>query len=639
MKKKTYKMKKKASLPARPKKVFVPSYLPIEGVIEGTGRGFAFFVPDDGSGDIFIPASALSGAIHGDRVKVVKVSERRGSGEGEVVKIIKRKFTQIVGVFDGKFVIPDERALEFVRIERGGVFASPGDKVVVNLLPSARKLKGTIVEVLGNAGETEVDIMSVIKSYSLPEKFPKPVSKEARLLPSEVLPEQIRGRRDFRDDLVVTIDGEDSKDFDDAIEVRKTDNGYKLFVHIADVAEYVKEGSALDKEAFERGTSVYFADRVIPMLPEKLSNGICSLNEGEDRLTLTAIINFNNEGEPLSHEIIEGAIRSKARLTYGRVQRLFDGDETEKARLGEIADMLFTAKELALLLNERRMRRGAVEFDIPESAIIVKGDEVVDIQKRERLFSHKLIEEFMLIANETVAEHYFNKKIPFVYRVHEVPPEEKVENLNAFLSCFGYSLPEKPSPSDYSVLMESLDERVRSVIQRASLRSMSKAEYKPQNLGHFGLSAQYYCHFTSPIRRYPDLSIHRIIKSVLRGENANRYAEFVTLSSIKSSECEKIAEEAERKVDDLLKAKFMQDKVGLVYDATVSGVTEWGVFAELDNTVEGLIRVESLGGYGFKYDEGSQTLSNGAITYRLGDKITVKVDAVHFDKVSFSLAQ
>ena len=596
MKKKTYKMKKKAQKSAKPKKVFVPSFSPIEGKIEGTGKGYAFFVPSDGSGDLFIPAKSLNGAIHGDIVKAVKVSERKGSGEGEVVKVVKRVKTSIVGVYDGKYLIPDERAFGDIRVEKGGVFASPGEKVVATLTSTNGKLKCRITEVLGVAGDTETDIMSVIRSYNLPENFPKSVNREARLLPDSVSEEEKRGRRNFTSNTVVTIDGDDSKDFDDAIEVQKNGNGYKLFVHIADVTNYVKEGTALDGEALNRGTSVYFADRVLPMLPEKLSNGICSLNEGVDRLTLSVIIDFDETGEPVFHEIVEGVIRSSARLTYSRVQRAFDGDEQERKSLGSIMPMLDTAKELALLLNERRLKRGAVEFDIAESVITMDGDEVIDVSKRERLFSHKLIEEFMLIANETVAEHYFNKKVPFVYRVHEVPPEEKVENLNAFLSTMGLSIPEKPAPSDYSALIANLDESISDVVNRASLRSMSKAEYKPQNLGHFGLSAPYYCHFTSPIRRYPDLAIHRIIKSVLRGENANKFADFVVTASVRSSEREKVAEEAERKVDDLLKAKFMKNKIGEEYDGVISGVTEWGIFVELASGIEGLVRVESLGG-------------------------------------------
>lgn len=638
MKKKTYKMKKKngASQAKKPRKTFVPTFAPIEGVIQGTAKGYAFFIPDDGSGDLFIPSRSLSGAIHGDRVRVVKVSERKGNGEGEVVKILKRERTTVVGVYDGKFVIPDDKCLGDVKVEKGGVFASPGEKVVATLITTGGRLKCRITEVLGLPGETEADVTGVIRSYNLPEEFPKAVTREANALPSEVSAEEARGRRDFRGYTVVTIDGDDSKDFDDAVSVEKTANGYRLFVHIADVAHYVRENTKLDVEAFERGTSVYFANRVIPMLPEKLSNGICSLNEGVDRLTLSVTMNFNEEGEPLSHEINEGVIRSSARLTYKRVQNALDGDEEEIARMGDLMPMLKAAEELAKKLNARRMARGAVELDVAESAIVMDGDKVVDVRKYDRLFSHKLIEEFMLIANETVAEHYFSKNAPFVYRVHEIPPEEKVEGLNAFLAPMGLSVPEKPTPEDYAKMLESLPENVKDVVSRVALRSMSKAEYKPQNLGHFGLAATNYCHFTSPIRRYPDLAVHRVIKSALRGENLKRFETFVAEASVKSSAREKVAEEAERKVDDVLKAKFMSDKIGCEYDAVISGVTEWGIFAELDNTVEGLIRLSDMDGYGFTYDERTFTLTNGIISYKLGDTIRVRVDSVGFDKIAFS---
>lgn len=460
-------------------------------------------------------------------------------------------------------------------------------------------------------------------------------------MPDSVGGDALRGRRDFRADDVVTIDGADSKDFDDAVCVVKKPDGYRLYVHIADVAEYVKESGKTDAEALKRGTSVYFADRVLPMLPEKLSNGICSLNEGVDRLTLSCIMDFDADGRIVSHEIAEGVIRSKARMTYGSVAAIMDGDEAERLKYEKLLPMLDAAAELARKLNGLRMARGAVEFDIEESEIVIKDGAVADVRRRGRLFSHKLIEEFMLIANETVAKHFAERKTPFVYRVHEAPPEEKVESLNAFLASFGLSVPDKPQPKDYAGLIAGLNDAIKGVVNRVALRSMSKAEYKPECLGHFGLAAEFYCHFTSPIRRYPDLAIHRIIKYALRGgrEADKKFGSFVREASVKSSEREKIADEAERKVDDLLKARFMADKIGREYPAVISGVTEWGLFLELDNSVEGMVRVENLPGGGYAFDEKKLLVSNGQRSFRIGDSARIIVEAVNFDKISFRLAE
>lgn len=614
------------------------------GVLQGSGKGFAFLVPTDGSGDLFIAADNLNGAIHGDTVAAVKISQRRGSGEGEVVRIIKRGITCVVGVFDGKYVVSYERGLGSIKIDsHSGLIPRVGDKVAAKIVDGSKPLKCRVTEILGVEGETEADVMGVIRSFDLHETFPKNVMREADSISDFVDESEMKGRRDFRGDTVVTIDGATSKDFDDAICVKpKKNGGYTLYVHIADVAEYVKPQSKLDVEALKRGTSVYFADRVLPMLPEALSNGICSLNEGEDRLTLSCVMEFDENGDMLSHEIVEGIIRSKARMTYESVEKILDGDEEERAKYPEIVPMLTAAEKLAKILNAKRMARGAVEFDIEESEILMNPDgSVRDVVKRKRLFSHKLIEEFMLIANETVAKHFAERKVPFVYRVHETPPLEKVEGLNAFLSPLGLNISDKPTPSDYARLIESLDESVKGAVNRVALRSMSKAAYKPECLGHFGLAAEFYCHFTSPIRRYPDLAVHRIIKYVLRGgkDAEKRFAAFAAEASVKSSEREKIADEAERKVDDLLKAKFMKDKVGNEYDALISGVTDWGLFAELSNSVEGMIRVESLPGGGYEYDEKLLRISNGSRSFRLGDKVRIRVEAVSFDKIAFALVE
>ena len=615
----------------------------VEGKVQGSGKGFAFLIPSDGGEDLFIAARDLFGAIHGDDVVAKVTGTRRGGGECEVLKVLKRNVTDVVGVFDGFGVGSIERGLGTVKVEfTGGVRAQKGDKVVAKIMDGS-PVRCKITEVLGKEGDTLADIMGVIRSYKLREDFPGAVIKETAAIPDEVTDAEEKGRRDFRDDIVVTVDGATSKDFDDAISVVKKPNGYRLFVHIADVAEYVKENTPLDREAIERGTSVYFADRVLPMLPEKLSNGICSLNEGVDRLAMSCVMDFDGEGNIVSHEICEGVIRSKARMTYDWVESIFGGEDEAIRRADEknvaIVPMLTAAKELAELLMKKRAARGSVEFDIEESEIVMgENGKVVDVRKRARLFSHKLIEEFMLAANETVAEHFATRKAPFVYRVHEVPPLEKVESLNDYLAAFGLSVPDKPAPEDYARLIESLDESVKGAVNRVALRSMSKAEYKPECLGHFGLAAEYYCHFTSPIRRYPDLAIHRIIKYFLRGgaDAKKKFGAFVSEASVKSSEREKIAEEAERKVDDLLKAKFMQDKIGEKYTAVVSGVTEWGLFCELDNSVEGMIRVETLGN-NFKYDEKRMLLGNGVRAFRMGDSVKIRVEAVNYDRVSFVL--
>lgn len=615
----------------------------VEGKVQGSGKGFAFLIPSDGGEDLFIAARDLFGAIHGDDVVAKVTGTRRGGGECEVLKVLRRNVTDVVGVFDGFGVGSIERGLGTVKVEfTGGVRAQKGDKVVAKIMDGS-PVRCKITEVLGKEGDTLADIMGVIRSYKLREDFPVAVIKETAAIPDEVTDAEEKGRRDFRDDIVVTVDGATSKDFDDAISVVKKPNGYRLFVHIADVAEYVKENTPLDREAIERGTSVYFADRVLPMLPEKLSNGICSLNEGVDRLAMSCVMDFDGEGNIVSHEICEGVIRSKARMTYDWVESIFAGEEEAIRRADEknvaIVPMLTAAKELAELLMKKRAARGSVEFDIEESEIVMgENGKVLDVRKRARLFSHKLIEEFMLAANETVAEHFATRKAPFVYRVHEVPPLEKVESLNDYLAAFGLSVPDKPTPEDYARLIESLDESVKGAVNRVALRSMSKAEYKPECLGHFGLAAEYYCHFTSPIRRYPDLAIHRIIKYFLRGgaDAKKKFGAFVSEASVKSSEREKIAEEAERKVDDLLKAKFMQDKIGEKYTAVVSGVTEWGLFCELDNSVEGMIRVETLGN-NFKYDEKRMLLGNGVRAFRMGDSVKIRVEAVNYDRVSFVL--
>lgn len=617
----------------------------VTGTVQGSGRGYAFLIPDDGSGDLFIAAGDLGGAMHGDRVEAVRTGSRRGNGECAVTKVLSYGATSVVGVFDGRTLSPREKGMPALRAETGrGVKAEAGDIAAAEIVGREKgEPRYRITETLGRAGDNLAEIAGVIRSMKLSEKFPAAVLAEADKLPSS--PDESAmlapDRTDLRGELAVTIDGAGSRDFDDAIGVVRNGNGYRLSVHIADVAEYVAAGSKLDEEALRRGTSVYFPDRVLPMLPEKLSNGICSLNEGEDRLTLSCIMDFDREGSRLGYRIEQCVIRSAARLTYENAQKMLDGDRETCEKYGRVSEMLVVARELAELLRKRRMERGAVELDLDECEIEMVGGVVRDVRKRPRLFTHKMIEEFMLAANEAVAERFAKANVPFVYRVHEVPPPEKVEGLNDFLSPLGLSVPDRPAPSDYAALMNKVDGKVSETVSRVALRSMSKADYRPECMGHFGLAAKYYCHFTSPIRRYPDLAIHRIIKSILRREKDldKKYSQFVTEASRVSSERERTADEAERKVDDILMASFMRDKIGCRFTARISGVTEWGVFAELDNGIEGLIRTENLPGRGYVYDEKHMLLTNGTRKFALGDEIDIVVESVEYDRVAFSLVK
>ena len=612
----------------------------IRGTVQGTAHGYAFCVQENGP-DLFIKERDLNGAIHGDTVLVKRVGNRYNSDECKVVEIIERKFDKTVGVFTGRTVVSSERGIGAVEVDffHPGLNAKVGDKVVAEIF-SGRNLTCSVVEILGKDGELQADITGIMRTYKLPDKFKKSTMDETKTLTDSVSQDEIADRRDFRSDVTVTIDGEDSRDFDDAICVKKTDFGFKLFVHIADVTHYVKENGKIDKEAFNRGTSVYFPDRVLPMLPEKLSNGICSLNEGVDRLTLSVIIDYDNDCNIINREIVQGVIRSKARLTYNAVESYFNGDDKLTIKYGDdIANMLSVAHDLAKRLEKMRDERGAVNFDIPECQITVASGEVVAVEKKERLFAYKLIEEFMLSANETVAEYFEKRAVPFVYRAHENPPAEKIETLLNFLSGLGIEFTENPSPKDYAQMLSQLPDEYKAVVNRVSLRSMSKAEYSTRNIGHFGLAAEYYCHFTSPIRRYPDLAIHRIIRYYLSGgENIKRkFADYAKNSAKVGSERERIAEEAERKVDDILKARFMQNKIGERFDAVISGVTERGIFCELDFGVEGMVKVESLRGHGYRFDEKRLLISNRQYTYRIGDQVKIIVSSVNYDKIAFEI--
>lgn len=624
----------------------------LKGRIDGSGKGYGFFVPENGGDDLFIPPQDMNGALNSDIVLAVFTGQKRGAGEARVVEILERGNKTVVGTFSKNpsgsgFVSPDNIRLGTdIHVSANNLNgAKNGNKVVVKLISYevGKSPEGNILEVLGNEGDSDVNILSIIRSYNLYEEFPKSVIGEAKNVPDSVANDKINGRKDFRGEIIVTIDGDDSKDFDDAVTVTKSGSGYKLGVHIADVSEYVLVGTKLDKEAFKRGTSVYFVDRVFPMLPVQLSNGICSLNEGEDRLTLSVLMETDANGNVIKHKITEGVINSKARLTYSKVAKILDGDVELCAQYAEFVPMLRDMRELTEKLNKLRTARGNIEFNLPESQIeLGENGKIKNISFKPRLISHKIIEEFMLAANETVAEHFESLKCPFVYRAHAEPPYEKVETLVGFLAALGIPFGgnmNAPVPKDFAKLLASVDENVAGIINRVTLRSMTKASYEPVNKGHFGLAAPYYCHFTSPIRRYPDLMIHRIIKDYLsNGEKAfKKYENVVGDVSKQSSERERLAEQAERKVDDLFKAEFMADKVGNRYTGIISGVTEWNLYVELPNSVEGAVRVETLPGNGFIYNAQLMRLYNAQYQYKLGDEINIVVDRVDGDRVLFLL--
>ncbi len=624
------------------------------GLFHGTGRGFGFVSVEGEKDDFFIPESETKGALDGDTVRIY-AQEERAEGkrrEARVLEIIERGTKEIVGTYQrGKsfgFVIPDNQKFAydvFIPKDRTAG-AVNGHKVLVRLTNYGDERKnpeGEVIQVLGHINDPGVDVLSVVYAYGIPMDYPENVYAQAEGVPEEISDADRAGRLDLRDLPTVTIDGEDAKDLDDAVTLSREGDVWHLGVHIADVSEYVKEGTALDREAYGRGTSVYLVDRVIPMLPHRLSNGICSLNAGCDRLALSCLMDIDARGNVIGHRIAEAVIRVDKRMTYTAVKKIIeDHDEAECAAYEAFVPMFLQMDELAGILREKRRKRGSIDFDFPECKIIVdEQGHPQDIRPYERNRATKLIEDFMLIANETVAEDYYWQELPFLYRTHEKPDAEKIQRLGIFINNFGYSIHigrDEIHPKELQKLLKKVDGTPEEpMIARLCLRSMKQAKYTDFCDGHFGLAANYYCHFTSPIRRYPDLQIHRIIKENLRGRmDEGRIAHYNAILpevAKQTSKTERRADEAEREVEKLKKVEYMSDKIGEVFTGVISGVTSWGMYVELPDTVEGMVRLSDMDDDYYIFDEAGYQLigEHTKKTYKLGQR--VKVEVVGTDKV------
>ena len=625
----------------------------VQGVYRGTTKKFGFVQVSEEE-EIYIHKKNVGQALNGDTVLVEILPYTTGkTKEGRIVQVIQHEKTTLVGFLEKNrnfgFVIPDDKKLGsdiFIPKKYLGK-AKNQDKVVVEIIKypeKGKKAEGKIVEILGKIDEAGVDMLSIIKEYNLPNEFPQKVLKEAKNIQEEISTQELKNRKDFRKEEIFTIDGEDAKDLDDAVQVKKLPNGhYVLGVHIADVSHYVKENSNLDKEAITRGTSVYMLDRVIPMLPKELSNGICSLNEGKDRLTLSVIMEIDAKGKVVSSEIVKGVIRVTKRMNYHDVAILLHTPQTaeEKKIVHQYQKYIKhfqLMQELAILLKQRREKKGSLNLDIPETKVIFNEQGIaIDIQKYELNFANEIIEQFMLTANETVAERFFWLEAPFIYRVHEVPEEDKVKELNQYLFSLGYKIhvsKDELRPKAFAEVLEKVKgKKEESLVSHLILRTLKVAQYESENKGHFGIASKYYCHFTSPIRRYPDLFIHRIISYYLsrhyqvteewKEKNRGKATKMAELSS----EREKIAQKAERDSIDLKEAEYMQSKIGEIYEGMVSSVTSFGMFVQLENTVEGLVRFEHMGTEYFIYDENRKILIGEKThkSYALGDKVKIQV--------------
>ncbi|MBR3885326.1 MAG: ribonuclease R [Clostridia bacterium] len=633
----------------------------IKCTLLGTSKDYAFARPitttKDKDNDIFISVANMNDACHGDTVMVeVGVSGKdrkykrelplvaKDKREGRVVKILERGFKVVVGILSINengvaTVLPDDRRFS------DSVYIAPDDvcgaksntKVVLDIIdyPSPIKMaRGRVREILGDPNDVKVTTLSIIRSFNLFEEFPEDVEEEAIKVAIPIAEDNQKNRKDFRDRLVITIDGDDAKDFDDAISLTKNGENYDLGVYIADVSHYVRPGSKIDEEAFKRGTSVYFPDHVLPMIPTSLSNGMCSLNPNEDRFVLAVEMLISPAGKILDYKINKGIIRSSYRMTYKKVTKILQGDKELTAQYKDLAPMLFLMAELAKILISRRNNAGQLDFDIPEPEIILNDDgTVADIHRKPRELSDRIIEQYMVLTNEVVARHFDKMKIPFVYRVHETPTSERINKFRAFAGSLGLKFcatGKEPSPKDFQILLrESSGQDYSTALSKVMLRSMQKARYEVENLGHFGLALDDYCHFTSPIRRYPDLTIHRIISEMIEGKlvgnKLKEYESFAALSAERSSTTERQAEEAERTVDDQKATEYMQTKIGEVFDGVVSGVSQNGFFVELDNTVEGFVGLERLPQGRYEYNEDRYSISGVGQVYKIGDRIRVRV--------------
>ncbi len=632
------------------------------GRVQGNARGFGFFIPQNGGADMFLNPETLNGAMHNDKVWARETGQSpRGSKEGEVAIIAERFNKRVVGTFEtdglgGGYVVPDEARLVYdVLIPAGQVkTAKSGEKVVTEITAypdRSQKLTGKILEVLGNKYAAGTDILSVIRRFDLPDSFPKAALRFAESLNVPVPQDEIARREDLRDQLTITIDGADAKDLDDAVSISRLKNGnFLLGVHIADVSHYALEKSAVDREAYKRGTSVYFPDRVVPMFPTDLSNGVCSLNEKEPKLTLSCIMEVNMNGEVVSYRLAETVIETAHRMTYDAVNAMFQEDAALLQEYADVAPMLQEMRALMHFLNARRVRRGSIDFDLDEAKITLdeKG-RAQEVRLHERGEAERMIEEFMLLANETVAKHIGGLNIPLMYRVHEMPDGEKLESLSAFLETLGYGIKShgEVKPMNFQRLLNRVKGTPEeNVVSRVTLRSLKKARYSEHNFGHFGLASEHYCHFTSPIRRYPDLVVHRIVKETLNGKmNKRRTAHWKTYlpeASQRCSEREVVAVEAERMADNLKKCEYMLSRIGMVETGVISGVTQYGFYVELPNTVEGMVRLNAVEGDYYICDEKNYRIvgKNTGKTFRLGDEVKVLVAGVDMENanISFELA-
>ena len=636
----------------------------IEGIFRATEKSFGF-VEIENEEDLFIAAKNVNGALNGDIVQVIIDKPKEGTkrAEAKIVKICNREKETVVGIFQKSknfgFVVPDDKkfATDIFISKSKCKNAKNNDKVIAKIIKypkDGKNAEGEIIEVLGNVNQAGVDMLSVIKEFNLPNEFPSFVKEEAEKISQEINKKDINNRRDLRDNIIFTIDGEDAKDLDDAISVSKTKDGnYMLDVHIADVSYYVKESSKLDREAIKRGTSVYMFDRVIPMLPFELSNGICSLNAGKDRFALSCSMEIDNKGKVITSDVYKSIIKVTERMTYTNVNKIINNqDDVILNKYSKYIDKFKLMEELALILKNRRLEQGYLNLDIPESKIILdENGRAIEVKKYETTFANEIIEQFMLTANESIAEKFYWLEAPFIYRVHEEPEYEKIQETNKFLFNIGEKIKanrDNIRPKAFSDVLEKLKgTEYEKVISTLILRTLKLAKYESENKGHFGIASKYYCHFTSPIRRYPDLFIHRVISEYLENNynlnqerkneldnKAKKYAET-------SSECEKVATKAERDAEDIKKAEFMQNKIGEEYEGIISSITSFGMFVELENTVEGLIRFEDMGNEYFVYDENRKTLIGEKTNrvFKIGDQVKIKVIEANkiLKKIAFEL--